>query len=400
MADSNALLKAVEEELTKRSLRLRFTEMVEVRFEADTQQQRSRNMVWAGLISALIYVLFLFNDYSFRPDAFTTAVLLRAGLMLAVGLPILWWVYRGVTPALREAMMSMTVITAMVISCMIFAASSAPYSYLDVFSFGLILVVGNIVYSLRFGYACVSSIISILIMLVFVVSYEPMPIEAKRLAMFTIVAKAMFTLVANYRLEFSERNSYLLVLREKLRAGYYLQDNQKLSYLSMTDPLTDISNRRKFDAILPIRWQEGIDRNESLGLMVVDIDHFKAYNDYYGHLQGDQCLRQVSAALQVNSRNSDLVVRFGGEEFVILMPSTSSHVARQEAERLRHSIEALQIPHQGCLERNIITVSVGAAVITPTIALMPNELLARADLALYEAKRQGRNCIWVASSVD
>lgn len=395
---NDVLLEAVEDELKSRPWRLRFADEVEARFEEDTQQQRSRNMAVAGLISAFIYSLFLINDYSYRPDAFTTALLLRAGIMLPFGLPILWFVYRGVTPVLREALMASIVIVATVLSCLIFVASLEPYSYLDVFSFGLILVVGNIVYSLRFGYACASTALSILIMLVFILVYEPMPPEAKRLAMFTIFANATFTLVANYRLEHSERTSYLHVLREKLRAGNYFEDNQKLSQLSITDPLTNIANRRHFDTLFPLRWQETLEKGNYLGLMMIDIDHFKAYNDHYGHLQGDHCLRQVARAMQVNSRNEgDLVVRYGGEEFVVLMSNATPEAASLAAERFRYSVEALQIPHHGNPDRGIVTASVGTAVLRPTALLTPADLLAYADLALYEAKRQGRNKIWVAS---
>ncbi len=397
---NDTLLTAVESELGRGFGRLRFADQVEARFEADTQRQRSRQMVVSGLISVVIYCLFLINDYSFRPDTFTTALMLRVGVMLPFGLPILWWVSRGVSAAQRETLMASTVIVATVISCLIVAESTVPYSYLDVFSFGLILLVGNIVYSLRFSYACVSSAISILIILVFVLPYEPMPPEVKRLAMFTIIAQALFTLVANYRFEQSERTSYLHVLKEKLRAGYYLQDNQKLTRMSVTDSLTNLANRRQFDAVLPIRWQEAADKGLCLGLMVIDIDHFKAYNDYYGHPQGDVCLRQVAKAMQANSRDSDLVVRFGGEEFLVLMTNATPEAAKPAAERIRCSVEALGIPNHGVSAHSIVTISVGVAVLRPTVGLTPADLLLKADEALYEAKRQGRNRIREASLVD
>jgi len=95
---NDTLLTAVEDELERRAWRLRFSDELEARFEADTQRKRSRSLVVAGLISAVIYCVFLINDYSFRPDSFTTALILRIGVMLPIGLPILWWVYRGVPP--------------------------------------------------------------------------------------------------------------------------------------------------------------------------------------------------------------------------------------------------------------------------------------------------------------
>jgi len=397
---NDTLLTAVEDELRRGPWRLRFADEVEARFEEDTQRQRSRSMVMAGLISAIIYCLFLINDHSFRPDTFTTALALRVGVMLPFGMPILWWVYRGVSPAQRETLMASTVIVATVISCLILVESTVPYSYLDVFSFGLILLVGNIVYSLRFNYACVSSAICIFIILLFVLSYDPMPPEAKRLAIFTIIAQTLFTLVANYRFEQSERTSYLHVLKEKLRAGYYLKDNQELSRMSVTDPLTNLANRRQFDTVFPVRWQEATDKGLCLGLMVIDIDHFKAYNDYYGHPQGDECLRQVATAMQANSRDADLVVRFGGEEFVVLIANASPEAAKPAAERIRCNVEALEIPNHGVSAQSVVTVSVGVAVLYPKVSLAPAELLSQADEALYEAKRQGRNRVWVASAID
>ena len=397
---NDTLLTAVEDELRRGPWRLRFADEVEARFEEDTQRQRSRSMVMAGLISAIIYCLFLINDHSFRPDTFTTALALRVGVMLPFGMPILWWVYRGVSPAQRETLMASTVIVATVISCLILVESTVPYSYLDVFSFGLILLVGNIVYSLRFNYACVSSAICIFIILLFVLSYDPMPPEAKRLAIFTIIAQTLFTLVANYRFEQSERTSYLHVLKEKLRAGYYLKDNQELSRMSVTDPLTNLANRRQFDTVFPVRWQEATDKGLCLGLMVIDIDHFKAYNDYYGHPQGDECLRQVATAMQANSRDADLVVRFGGEEFVVLIANASPEAAKPAAERIRCNVEALEIPNHGVSAQSVVTVSVGVAVLYPKVSLAPAELLSQADDALYEAKRQGRNRVWVASAID
>jgi diguanylate cyclase (GGDEF)-like protein len=218
--------------------------------------------------------------------------------------------------------------------------------------------------------------------------------------MFTILAKAVFTLVANYRFERSERVSYLHVLREKIRAGYYWQDNQKLSHMSLTDPLTKIANRRQFDTVFPLRWREAEEKGIYLGLMVIDVDHFKAFNDHYGHLQGDECLRQVAAALEATSRDTDLVARFGGEEFVVLMAKASPEAAEPAAERIRCSVEALQIPNAGLSPRAVVTVSVGVAVLPPETEMTADDILSHADQALYQAKRWGRNRIWVANPVD
>ena len=395
---NDALLKAIEVELKSGCGRLRFIQQLEARFESDTQRRRSHHLVVAGLLAIPIYCLFLINDYSFRSDVFTTVLWLRISSVVFFGLPIYWLVYRGVLPHLREMLMASVIVMTMLVSCLVLVSSNALYSYFDVFSFGLVLVAGNIFFPLRFVYACAASAISILIMAAFVVGYEPMPLEAKKLAVLTILATTLFTLVTNYRLERGERISYLLVLREQIRAGYYLKDNQALSRLSMTDPLTNIANRRQFDTLLETRWQEAAEQCICLGLMVVDIDYFKAYNDYYGHLKGDKCLRKVAASMQVSSRGTDLVARFGGEEFVILMTEATATSAQQAAERIRQSIEALQIPNVGHSSQSVITVSVGVATLCPSNGLTSADLLAHADSALYIAKQQGRNRSCVADT--
>ncbi len=397
---SDSLSSTIEHELTHPRWHLRFSNALETRFEADIKPQRNRSMVMAGLIAALIYSLFLINDYSFRPDEFWFSAFIRGLVVVPLGLPILWAIYKGMSGSKRESLMASTVVVAMVASCLIFISSQSPYSYLDIFSFGLILVVGNVLYSLRFSYALASSLISIVIMVCFVVSYDPMPDEAKRLAIFTLCAKAVFTLVANYRLEASERKSYLLLLRETHRAGHALRSNAELSKLSLTDPLTELANRRQFDALFNHYWQQAVENRATMGLMVIDIDCFKAYNDYYGHLQGDHCLKQVASTLQAHAGNACVVARFGGEEFVVLSMGQTHQAVLAQAEQLRLGVEALQLPHHGQVEHACVTVSVGGAVLEPIVGVNAAQLFRAADQALYDAKRQGRNRVVMINSMD
>ncbi|KAE8438849.1 MULTISPECIES: diguanylate cyclase [Halomonadaceae] len=397
---SDSFASTIEHELSHPKWHLRFSRALEARFERDTQPQRNRNMVVAGLIAALIYSLFLINDYSFRPEVFWLSVLIRGFVVLPFGLPILWAVYKGVSGSARETMMASTVVVGMVASCLISVSSKSPYSYLDIFSFGLILVVGNILYSLRFSYALGSSLLSVAIMVYFVIGYDPMPTEVKRLAIFSICAKAVFTLVANYRLEASERKAYLLLLRETHRTGHALRSNAELSKLSLTDPLTELANRRQFDALFNHYWQQAVEERATVGLMVIDIDCFKAYNDYYGHLQGDHCLKSVASTLATHASSACVVARFGGEEFVVLSKGQPHQAVLDQAEQLRHSVEALQLPHLGRVAPDYVTISVGGAVLQPTVGVNASQLFRAADQALYEAKRQGRNRVVMISSPD
>ena len=173
--------------------------------------------------------------------------------------------------------------------------------------------------------------------------------------------------------------------------------NRRLERLSMLDGLTGVANRRRFDEALDVEWRRARRSALPLSLMLVDVDAFKLFNDTYGHLEGDACLRRVSETLAASlGRAADLAARFGGEEFVALLPHTSAEEAAGLAERLRGRVEALSIPHATSPVAGVVTVSIGCATAVPTEDGEPAALLAAADAALYAAKRAGRNRIVLA----
>lgn len=167
-----------------------------------------------------------------------------------------------------------------------------------------------------------------------------------------------------------------------------------LRELAFLDGLTRVANRRLFDERLELEWRRNLRTKTPLSLVLLDIDHFKAYNDFYGHQQGDQCLQQIAAAMaSVPQRAGDLVARYGGEEFVTILPDTNESGAVETAERIAQAIRALQIPHEKSQTDSIVTVSLGVATLIPTLDEPPEALIKRTDEHLYEAKAQGRNCI-------
>ncbi len=176
--------------------------------------------------------------------------------------------------------------------------------------------------------------------------------------------------------------------------------NHQLEALSATDGLTGLANRRRFDTCWAEEWQRALRTGAPLAVIMLDVDHFKAYNDHYGHQQGDECLRRVGEALRVNVRRAgELVARYGGEEFVVVMPGTTAEQALQVAETVRAAIQDAQIAHASSPVASVLTVSLGVAVGTPQSSDMPDRLLQAADAALYEAKRQGRNRMVLAAAV-
>jgi diguanylate cyclase (GGDEF)-like protein/PAS domain S-box-containing protein len=170
---------------------------------------------------------------------------------------------------------------------------------------------------------------------------------------------------------------------------------EKLQRLALTDDMTGLWNRRAFDEALRREWKRTLREGSQVSLLLLDVDHFKEFNDQYGHQVGDDCLRAVAAAVRDAMRATDTAARYGGEEFAAILPNTNSIGAVEVAEKLRITIEALQIPHNGNPEGGgWVTVSVGAATALARdggTMRMPESLLQAADNALYKAKHKGRN---------
>ena len=175
------------------------------------------------------------------------------------------------------------------------------------------------------------------------------------------------------------------------------QANEQLSLLASLDGLTGLANRRKFDEQIAWEWERSKRERTPLSLLIIDVDHFKNYNDTYGHLLGDDCLKQVAQTLQtICQRATDLVARYGGEEFVILLP----HTDRQGAERLAHQIQQAiaeqAIPHQNAPTAPQVTLSMGLVSLIPQSPTTVSDFIHLADQALYQAKLTGRNRLAIA----
>ncbi|MDY7001938.1 MAG: diguanylate cyclase, partial [Thermodesulfobacteriota bacterium] len=184
-------------------------------------------------------------------------------------------------------------------------------------------------------------------------------------------------------------------IRELLEVRQRLEEaNQRLEALSSLDGLTGIPNRRRFDEFIDLEWRRATREAESLSLIMIDIDFFKAFNDNYGHPNGDQCLKRVAKTLDASlKRPTDMVARYGGDEFVAVLPGTDRQGALFMAEDMRKRVEDLVIPHDCSPVADRVTVSVGTATIVPPGDFSPIILMEIADRALYEVKRNGRNRI-------
>ncbi|MBF0472919.1 MAG: diguanylate cyclase [Nitrospirae bacterium] len=175
------------------------------------------------------------------------------------------------------------------------------------------------------------------------------------------------------------------------------QANSQLVLLSQRDGLTGLANRRYFDEFIEREWRICKRNKQPLSLILMDIDFFKRYNDTYGHIGGDQCLKKVASVIkQMEKRGGDLAARYGGEEFVVVLANTPSYQAERLAEFYRMKVESMGISHKSSDASDVVTISLGVATVIPTDEYNYKNLIESADTALYQSKEHGRNRVTTA----
>ena len=188
---------------------------------------------------------------------------------------------------------------------------------------------------------------------------------------------------------------FMFDISERKKNEQKLIELQKeLEQLSFNDGLTGVANRRMFDSVMEMEWLNAKRNRQPLSLVMIDIDYFKQYNDHYGHLQGDDCLKRVAQALGSSAtRAKDFVARFGGEEFALVLPESNAESAATVAERCRKAIFKLQIPHAQSPIGQTLSISLGVGSVTPDTNDSLLDFINSVDQNLYLAKQRGRNCI-------
>ena len=193
--------------------------------------------------------------------------------------------------------------------------------------------------------------------------------------------------------DFLTLNRTSTILQSRIQLLMQMKHSQdQLARSARIDGLTQVNNRREFERSIETEWRRAQRSKRSLVLIMLDIDHFKAFNDHYGHLAGDGCLRSVAQAIKSSiQRAEDSVCRYGGEEFAVILPESDIKGAELLAEKIRSTIEGLQIKHEKSSTAPVVTISLGLASYSPSEEIYPNDLIEQADRALYKAKNRGRN---------
>lgn len=380
-------------------LRLRFPAPLEARFEEDTRRDRARLLARMGVIGCLVGFALFPALCAALPDVAPLCWRLYLETSLVFGVAVAIAISFDPPPALRESLqLAANVLNALVVTYL-FARSSATEHTLYAAGVITLIVYSSIGVPLRFAYA-VLAVGAILASFTADMAFNcPLPAPVRRDLTLLAIATGGFTLIANWRLELLERRGYLLLLRETQRGQDLSLRNRQLDELVRRDALTGLANRRAYDSWIGALWQQGETACMPVGLIVLDIDCFKRYNDHYGHAGGDVCLQAVARCLRDQLRGtSDFVARLGGEEFAVLLPGLGAETCADIAERLREAVELLDLPHLGLDAAGRVTISGGVASLLPGRGTRAGDLFLAADAALYAAKQAGRNRVRMAQA--
>lgn len=373
---------------------------LERRFASETDADRNRQIrFWLGVALAISW-LTLALDVSTNPDVWWLALLLRA----CVVTPAFLVARRLLAPARSTSLAGLASAAPLVITLLVTLVMFAVSANFDILRSAIVqcvmIVWISVIIPLRVRHAVAFAVLALALGDAIngaAATWHHTIVDRPDLIVAThmIVVLSVFARVVAER---ETRRSFLLGLGLQIRAEDLARSNARLVEMSNTDPLTGLANRRFFDKALEQAWQDVPVAGAPVALMMIDIDHFKLFNDAAGHLEGDRCLTAIAHTIADQVRGQqDIAARFGGEEFIVLMPRTPLDAAVNVAERVRSAVAALQLFHPGRSGRSFVSVSIGVAAMRPSASGATSaKLIATADEALYRAKAEGRDRVVAA----
>ena len=379
----DGLQACISDNLASKVRWLRFSGGLEKLFEQQTGAARSRYLALMGIPALLLMNSFLVVDFVAVNDVFVLAMILRLGVVTLGSLLVMWLVLRNPPPFIREGLQVLIITISALTLLILVVESESPIRQTYFYGILPILLFGMMVQRVRFWF--VLPMVAAISTIYVVTAKLGGATDLHQFGAHSVYASTViFSLMSCYSLEREQRLNWLTALNEKLRSDRY-------ETLSTVDPLTGLGNRRALNrAIATMRDTSGL-AGHGVAIAIADIDHFKSYNDTYGHVAGDDCLRRVAGILTGEARkHGDSVFRFGGEEFVILMSDVNAVTAFITCESMRLAIENAAIPHAASAG-GTLAVSIGVALEPLDGGFAADALVFKADTALYEAKGSGRN---------
>ncbi|MFT3857853.1 MAG: GGDEF domain-containing protein [Aquabacterium sp.] len=388
--------------LAWRPPKLRFDDIEEAHFRASCAEARLNHFIVSGAIALMAFLLFLLADQRMIPDVYELAFKVRvywysSAAMVLFSVAIFFRRFVLLLPwAFLEFILTMTGVMAAASLGWLLTHSHSPHAGLYTAGLVPIVVYGNLVQRFRFKFAFAFSYIVIGISIACAASRygKGLPFDMFDMPLVLLVTLlAHYTLVMNYRLELEERRRFQWAVRASDLHKKLSASRAQLDLMSRRDPLTGVPNRRHFDEYVREQWDLQAEQGGQMALLLMDVDHFKAFNDRYGHPAGDQCLRHVAEILQkAVPAQQGCVARWGGEEFIVALPGMNAEQAQVVGLSLCHAVLSSGLRHEGSDTAPSVTISIGAAAACPGRGgVTVDGLVAQADAALYRAKREGRN---------
>ncbi len=381
----------IEEELRKGFFSLKFTKDVEERFKEFLFIRIRESMRFSILLGILIYFIFGLLDYFIYPDYFSKLFFIR---YIIGGPPIVlagFFLLKAKKEIEMQFLFSVALIVAgLMIIFMIYLVHDPTHRYYA--GLTVVLLYSYVAVGIRFRYTFIIGSILIgtyFLSAIFIFSPETSFLISN---IFFLIFFNFIGMISSFWYEKNQRKLFLLSSLVAIERKELKSTNERLKELTRTDPLTKIANRRYFEEFLKIEWKRSMRKREPISAIMVDIDYFKKYNDYYGHQKGDIALYKVAKSLKNFSRRAgDFVARFGGEEFIVILTNTENKIAVEIAENMRKEVMKLKIKHPLSDIADVLTISLGVATMIPEKEINCELLVKAADEALYKAKKTGRN---------
>ncbi|KQP67539.1 diguanylate cyclase [Methylobacterium sp. Leaf111] len=391
---TNEPLDLLDRELGKRWFERRSPEL-NAAFEVQHAKALSTELSRACQFVGLLYVAFGAMDALLIHDMLPYLLPIRLAIGVIYVMAIGIQVRRGVGTRILEFQCAIGIVLGFAAWLFLAAQSAEMTATLYYAGYGLIfMLVANLFFNLSFEFALLSSGLIAAIFLYWAIAFVG---DTTYIVCFGSLYLFSFLLTAflNFKYNRERYRVHLNASRAELRQQEIVKRGDELIRLSTTDALTGLANRRAIDDSLRKLWLDGKDSGRAFGVVLIDVDYFKSYNDRYGHQQGDRCLAGVSQAMcGVTEPLRYTLGRFGGEEFAALFQADSMEQVAAFAEEIRRVVESLQITHTARRDHlSGITVSIGAAFSGDVASDKPERMITAADLALYVAKEEGRNCV-------
>jgi len=349
------------------------------------------------LITAIIFNLFWFAQFKTAPEILPLSALLRFALMSPAVLLFLVLDSRGLLDRIYgPCLVTLGVMAGIITAILTVRTHGTTMTNLsDVRATPLILLATGLVMRLTPVEVVSTAALSVAVFIGSILLAPSVPGSEIGSLVLMDLAIGAAAVVFNLQLEARDRQLFLWRASERIHRAELAARNRGLLRETQTDGLTGVANRRFFDETLNEVWRRAQLEGGEVSLIMMDIDHFKLFNDHYGHQGGDECLRRVAAQARREVRGNDLFARYGGEEFAVILPDAPPAIANAVAERIRAAVEAMALPHAGLRPDAIVTLSLGVATLRPGRQDDVRHLLEAADSNLYTAKRTGRNMVCV-----